>query len=353
MASDIWVCAACRSVNSGRARSCYRCRTPKDRAAVDPSAVDPASTGRAIPLPPFQSPRPVAVLATVTILAAVAIQLVGEATALPLASAIAEGQSPEAIEPDPDFVTWLAVTRIASAVLGLITWALWLSMAVRAMPALGLGYPQATGTSAFFENLVPILNVFRVPSIVRDLIRRLHPEEGRGDALVFVALVGLLGAIFVPRVGGILIGLTSETEAEVYRRVIPLELLTVGLLVLGATALVALMWWLELQIGRRRTEQLRESRSPQVATPAAPIPATQPPMPAGITVTAQPMGFASPPRPPVAAPPVAAAARPKVLKKEPLVGMPPIRALGITNAGAMLRARRSHSDNAAESSGRD
>ena len=48
-----------------------------------------------------------------------------------------------------------------------------------AMPALGLGYPPADGLMAFVENFLPGLNLFRVPAIVRDVIRRLDPESIR------------------------------------------------------------------------------------------------------------------------------------------------------------------------------
>ena len=37
--TDIWVCANCRSVNNLRAKQCYNCRTPKDRALTPPRAL--------------------------------------------------------------------------------------------------------------------------------------------------------------------------------------------------------------------------------------------------------------------------------------------------------------------------
>jgi hypothetical protein len=59
-AQAIWVCADCRSVNKLRAKQCYNCRTPKHRAAVDPSQIDPTTKGqiREVALPAFRPSRP-------------------------------------------------------------------------------------------------------------------------------------------------------------------------------------------------------------------------------------------------------------------------------------------------------
>ena len=343
MATEIWACAACRSVNSARAKSCYRCRTPRDRGGVDASNLDLLRPGamRDVALPDFQSPRLFAVLATVAILTAAAFQIVGTTLAVRIYLFLAENpdllnQEPVPSPPwlDLNFSLVVGVGRLALALLGLTCWALWLSMAVRAMPALGLGYPSATGTSAFLENFYPIVNIFRVPAIVRDLVRRLHPELGRGDALIVVALLGLLGSLFLPRIGIFISGFTADSEAQIYRNAVVLEIVAAGTLIVGVVFLVVLMWWIDLEIGRRRRLQLLELPSPTAGASVEAVPKASPPIPEGVTVTAVPMALPARSQPAPTASPT-----PPRLKNEPIVGMPPIRALGITDAGATLPSR--------------
>ncbi len=78
LAGEFWVCGDCRSINNAGARQCYNCRTPRDRAAVDPSEIDPSTHGRLreIELPEFRASRWAAMLATVLILAVAVLQVV-------------------------------------------------------------------------------------------------------------------------------------------------------------------------------------------------------------------------------------------------------------------------------------
>lgn len=64
--ADIWVCGECRSINHLRSKQCYRCRTPRDLAAVDPTQIEGTGHGRLreIALPEFRSTRWPAVLAS-------------------------------------------------------------------------------------------------------------------------------------------------------------------------------------------------------------------------------------------------------------------------------------------------
>ena len=74
----------------------------------------------------------------------------------------------------------MGLATFGIALIALTGWAFWLSKAVRTMPALGLGYPAANGLMAFYENFIPVLNLWRVPAIVRER-HRLEPGESRGD----------------------------------------------------------------------------------------------------------------------------------------------------------------------------
>jgi hypothetical protein len=204
LAGDFWVCGDCRSINNAGARQCYNCRTPRDRAAVDPSAIDPSTHGplREIELPQFTSSRWVAMLASVLILAVAVLQVVQFSLAAQLLNQLLVGV--DASVEQWAYVGSFVIVALGATLLALIAWSLWLSRTVTSMPALGLGYPAANGMMAFIENFVPVLNLYRVPAIVRDVVRRLEPKSGgdetmtRGEALVFAAWIGLFGGFIVP-----------------------------------------------------------------------------------------------------------------------------------------------------------
>jgi hypothetical protein len=276
LAGEFWVCGDCRSINNAGARQCYNCRTPRDRAAVDPSQIDPSTHGRLreIELPEFRSSRWAAMLATVLILAVAILQVVQFNLAAALIDQILGGT--EATVEQFVYVGSVGILGFGVALLALIAWALWLSRTVTSMPALGLGYPAANGMMAFVENFIPILNLYRVPAIVRDVVRRLEPKTGgdetmtRGEALVFAAWISIIGGYLVPRVLGFF---TSDV-----RTLITISGIGTGLVVVGAIFLVVLIWWIEGRILRRRETQLAEGGGTAAAeataaatpTPAAP-----------------------------------------------------------------------------------
>jgi hypothetical protein len=253
---NIWVCGECRSINNEGAKQCYNCRTPRDRAAVDPATIDPSSHGklREIALPPFHSPRPFAALASVLILATAGMQVVYTLDFSSLLLQTLGGTA--ATDEQVRFMGTIGLITVGVSLLALVAWSLWLSRAVTAMPALGLGYPAATGLTAFVENFLPGLNLLRVPAIVRDVVRRVEPGSYRGEALIFAAWIGLLGGFVVPRVFGLLNGLTAETEDAALRTQLTIQGVAIGLVLVGAIFLVWLIWWIEERISRRRQAQL-------------------------------------------------------------------------------------------------
>jgi hypothetical protein len=272
---DFWVCGECRSVNKLRSKQCYNCRTPKDIAEVDPTQIEGTGHGRLreIKLPEFHSSRGEALLASALILGVAIMQVV---------STVVDARILGRILSDPALLTDLDFMRssdvLFSGVVGLATlgvglfaltaWAFWLSRVVMAMPALGLGYPAANGLMAFVENFLPGLNLFRVPAIVRDVIRRLEPGSGRGEALIFAAWIGLLGGFFLPRIGGFLNAFGADTLEGVVRNELLVQGVSTGLVLVGAIFLVALIWWIEQRIARRRVAQLEGEPAPAVGEPA-------------------------------------------------------------------------------------
>jgi hypothetical protein len=136
------------------------------------------------------------------------------------------------------------------------------------MPALGLGYPAANGMMAFVENFIPILNLWRVPAIVRDVARRLEPKVGgdetmtRGEALVFAAWISVFGGYLVPRILSLF---TSNLDT-----LATITGIGLGLGVVGAIFLVVLIWWVEGKVAERRRLQLAGMAAPAAVSPASP-----------------------------------------------------------------------------------
>ena len=270
--ADIWVCGECRSVNNLRSKQCYACRTPRDVAAVDPSQIEGTGHGklREIALPEYRPSRGAALLASALLIFLPVMQIVTT-----IADAILFGRILEdpALLNDPAFgqsvesliAGSIAIATLGVAVLALIGWAFWLSRVVVAMPALGLGYPPTDGFMAFVENFLPGLNLFRVPAIVRDVIRRLDPESIQHEALIFVAWIGLLGGYLVPRFTVYLGLFGSGTLEEAVQETLIVQAIATGMVVIGATFLVVLIWWIERRIVRRRAAQLAGEPAPAAA----------------------------------------------------------------------------------------
>ena len=271
LAGDFWVCGDCRSINNAGARQCYNCRTPRDRAAVDPESIDPSSHGplRTIELPAFKGSRWAAALASILILAVAVMSIVQYSLGRQLIDYEARGI---ATAEDYAYVGSIIIVAIGIALLALIAWALWLSRTVTSMPALGLGYPAANGMMAFIENFIPILNLWRVPAIVRDVARRLQPKVGgdetmtRGEALVFAAWISVFGGYLVPRI------LSFFTDNQ--DTLVTIAGIGLGLSAVGAVCLVVLIWWVEGRVAERRRLQLAGMDTPAVATTEASTTAT-------------------------------------------------------------------------------
>ena len=265
--ADIWVCGQCRSVNNLRAKQCYHCRTPQHLAAVDPAAIQGTGHGqlREIALPDFEASRGEAMVASVLIVIVGVLNVVSTVVSMRVLPTLV--QEPDVVPADLGLMTGASLVTLGVAILALIAWAYWLSRVVVAMPALGLGYPAANQLMAFVENFIPGLNLLRVPAIVRDVVRRLEPEQGRGDALIFAAWIGLFGGFLIPRIG-FWLNWEESLEGSV-RNALIIQGISAGLVLIGAIFLVALIWWIEGRIALRRVAQLAgEGTAPTDASPA-------------------------------------------------------------------------------------
>jgi Domain of unknown function (DUF4328) len=207
------------------------------------------------------------------------------------------------------------LVSIGVALLALTAWAFWLSRVVSAMPALGLGYPPTNALMAFVENFIPFLNLFRVPAIVRDVVRRLEPEvsagQSRGDALIFAAWIGLIGGYFIPRIGGFL-NLGADTVERAVGNSLLIQGVATGLVVVGAIFLVVLIWWIEARIAERRADQLQRP-APAASAAGEGLAATEPRLATPMDATMPAAAIAAPFAP----------SRPTTPTPEPIEPAPP------------------------------
>jgi hypothetical protein len=279
LAGDFWVCGDCRSINNAGAGQCYNCRSSRDAAAVDPADIDkPTTATQSTDVPAFRSSRSIAALASILILGVAVMQVIQTVATTSLFVQILDGVA--ATGEQNRYVTNLMILTLGVGALALIGWGLWLSRTVTSMPALGLGEPPVTGLRAFVETFIPVLNLVRVPAIVRDIVTRLDAAGGRMHVLGFAAWVGLLVGFIVPRISWFFLDLGGATSDEAIRSQLLFDALGTVVVVTSAIFLVALIWWVEGRVQRRRATQLGDARPDDRATsrPAQPVmrPAPEP-----------------------------------------------------------------------------
>jgi hypothetical protein len=204
MASNVWVCGACRSINQPREQRCYKCRTPRELARVDPETLVVAGVGSAqTPVDPkavvgtYRSSSDRAFATQVLIVLTVIITAASKIVGADVVSRLIDGDVAGA-NANATLLALLGGAGFASAIAAVAAWAAWLSRVVDNIPALGLGWPNVTPSAAFIESFLPGVNLFRVPAIVRDVVTRLEGGP-RADALLAAAWLGLVGGVVVPR----------------------------------------------------------------------------------------------------------------------------------------------------------
>ena len=255
MSAQPWVCGACRSINQPREGRCYHCRTPRELVEADPETLIVAGAGSrpadapVRPTATFRSSAGFAFLAQVLLAAALAVAVVANLLGADVIGRVLDADLPAA---DTGITTLALIGGLGFAVAGafLVAFALWLSRVVANIPTVGLGWPNLTPNQAIFETVIPGVNLYRVPAILRDVVNRLEPS-GRGDALIAAAWLGLVGGVLLPRLAGwgvvFFIGELADFTAF---RVIAGQL-GLGLTVAGGIVLIVLIQWIETRIEER------------------------------------------------------------------------------------------------------
>jgi hypothetical protein len=308
---DRWVCGTCRSINSRRSDQCYRCHAPRIIAEVDPHDLPSADHATEIPSRPlnaYRSARERAIVASILIIAASLVSIVGWlAQSQAILAAIdvldpATADTPEraaeiafdAVIPVSHLQLPLTALWVVLAVGALVAWAAWLSRVVDNLPALGVGYARVSPQIAFIENFLMGRNLYSMPARVREVTQKLHPAGG-GDEILAVAWLALFGSVVGGRIGFYVARILAGSEADYLRARI-----VVG----GLTTVVALGGYMLVVGVIRRVELLSEERAAaagaNVAIPAGtgPTRAAGPSTPPSSTNPMAPRAAPEPAQPP-------------------------------------------------------
>jgi hypothetical protein len=263
--TNVWVCGACRSINQPREQRCYKCRTPRDLGQVDPETLVVAGAGSKPTVDPkaavgtYRSSAGRALTAQALIVFTIVVTTMAKVLGADAISRVLDGR--EVADADATLVAILGAGGLLLAVATLVAFGLWLSQVVANVPTLGLGWPNVTPSAAFIENLIPGVNVLRVPAIVRDVMTRLDTGP-RGEAFIAASWLGLVGGVMVPRFARYVIGpLSIESPDTAIGLSQLVGQVSLGLSIVGAVFLIVII---------RRVEEHAERRSQgQAASPAA------------------------------------------------------------------------------------
>jgi hypothetical protein len=269
MASNVWVCGACRSINQAREQRCYKCRTPRELAKVDPDKLVVAGVGSAQPVVDpkavvgtYRSSGDRAFAAQVLIVLTIVVTAASKIVGADVVSRVIDGDVAGA-DANASLLALLGGAGLLSAIATVIAWSAWLSRVVDNIPTLGLGWPNVTPSAAFIESFLPGVNLFRVPAIVRDVVAKLEGGP-RADALIAAAWLGLVGGVVVPRFARYVSGpLTLESGDAAAAVGLLAGQVGLGLTIVGAIFLIVLIRQVESLADRRARERVGQRQEVQ------------------------------------------------------------------------------------------
>ena len=274
-----WICGSCRSLNQASASRCYKCRTPRALVEADPTRLVVAGEGHSAAVAAVTKAAQTAaiggyrdswllsILAQGLLVATGIMAVLATVAGADVWHLVFEGGDDAAggITMTPAVVLSLVVWVVAAATL--LAWAGWLSRVVDNVPKVGLGWPNVTPSAAFIENFLPGWNLYRVPAIVRDVLHRLEPQNGRGEMLLVAAWLGLVGGVVMPRTVRAAAGFLFESPADFASVHAVLGQVGLGLTLVGIAFLILLI---------RRVEDEMQAAADKIAETPQLQPAAEP-----------------------------------------------------------------------------
>jgi Domain of unknown function (DUF4328) len=248
--SDFWACRACRSINTSRANRCYKCHVPREVAGVKPTEISVTEAPPVIgPTGTYRSSENRAVLATI----ATVVFILGTYVALWIGLQVGNLRADRQRDAADQLFQSSQLLLLLPAVLGvvaLVAYGLWISRAVANLPPLGAGYSRVSPTWAFFEPLIPGLNLYSLPARAGEVISKLGGSTV-GMPLIAISFFLVIGP---PIAAGIFLRATrfvSRPLREFWGTVGPTLLLSFTIQVIGLAIALYLVWHIEGMFRRR------------------------------------------------------------------------------------------------------
>jgi hypothetical protein len=249
--ADFWACRVCRSINTQRANRCYSCHTPREVAGVKPTEISVTESPPVIgPTGTYRSSENRAVLATIATVAFVLGTYVALWVGFQYGNLRADRQRAAADQLLQDSTLLLALPAVLG-VIALMAYGSWISRTVANLPPLGAGYSRVSPTWAFFEPLIPGLNLYSLPARAGEVISKLGGSM-LGTSLIAISFFLIIGP---PIAAGIFLRvfarLFSDPPREVWSTVGTTLLASFTVQVLGVVIALYVLWHIEGMFRRR------------------------------------------------------------------------------------------------------
>lgn len=247
--ADFWACRVCRSINTQRANRCYSCHTPREVAGVKPTEISVTEPPPVIgPTGTYRSSESRAVLATIATIAFV----LGMYVALWIgfqAGTLRATRQREAADQLLQGSQLLIALPVLLGVIALIAYGSWISRAVANLPPLGAGYSRVSPRWAFFEPLIPGLNLYSLPARAGEVISKLGGSM-LGTSLIAISFFLVIGP---PIAAGIFLRAVRWVDVgrEFWRTLGSTLLVSFTVQVVGLIIALYVVWHIEGMFRRR------------------------------------------------------------------------------------------------------
>jgi hypothetical protein len=250
--SDFWACSVCRSINTSRSSRCYKCHTPREVAGVKPTEISVTEPPPVIgPTGIYRSSENRAVLATIATVVFILATYVALWIGFQVGDLRASRQREAADELFQSSQLLIALPFVLG-ILALAAYGFWISRAVANLPPLGAGYSRVSPTWAFFEPLIPGLNLFSLPARSAEVISKLGGSV-LGTSLIAISFFLIIGP---PIAAGIFLRAASFVEErEFWRTLGATLLLSFTVQVIGVVIALYIVWHIEGMFRRRVAAQ--------------------------------------------------------------------------------------------------
>ena len=174
---EMWICGDCRSTNGAKDKRCYRCGVPRatsemTEATAGAAAVTTLETRTVLAAATRLGARYRATwwLAIVT---GIAIFVSAAANVLQTRDVVAHVASDGSVVMTPAEAQASAAIGLVGAgafLLGMLFWSFWIALVVSNVPALTARWPKRSPVGAFFGQWIPIIQIKRPFTTVRDVV---------------------------------------------------------------------------------------------------------------------------------------------------------------------------------------